>query len=277
VLPYDHGPEVLRIAGGGYHFLRDEFRIARTGLIHLIKWRQHSRWKLPLAEDVFFAWLRDKGFVAELSTCGRLAKQMHSQLAGWTNVLTDEPLLALFDKMTKGGEEGKGFSLGEVKNTLRSIGSNGNRLYESLVERNVFQLGYKTRCTHCGRASWFSVSEFAKKLQCPLCFKELDAISAVDSDNKGTWHLKTAGPFSVDKFADGSYSVLLSLNFLQEDRSLQTTPVMSFNAHHATTEKPWRQTLGSCGKKLSMGRPRTACCSRNAKATTNLNAKTSIV
>ncbi len=246
VLPYDHGPEVLRIAGGGYLFLRDEFRIARTGLIHLVKWRQHSRWKLPL-------WLKDKGFVAELSTCGRLAKQMHSQLAGWTSVLTNEPLLALFDKMTKGGEDGKGLSLGEVKNTLRSIGANGNRLYESLVERNVFQLGYKTQCTHCGRASWFSVSEFAKKLECPLCFKELDAISAVDSDNKGTWHLKTAGPFSVDKFADGSYSVLLSLHFLQEDRSLQTTPVMSFNARHATTGKTLEADLGAMWQETVYG------------------------
>jgi hypothetical protein len=244
VLPYDHGPEVLRVAGGGRLFLPDEFRIARTGLIHLIKWRQRARWKLPLAEDVFFAWLRDKGFVAELSTCGRLAKQMHSQLAGWTNVLTNEPMLALFDKMTKGGEEGRGASLGEVKNTLRGIGRSGNRLYESLVERNVFQLGYKTQCTHCGRASWFSVSDLATKLQCPLCFKALDAISAVDSDNKGSWHLKTAGPFSVEKFADGSYSVLLTLNFLQEDRSLQTTPVMSFNARHATTGEALEADLG---------------------------------
>jgi hypothetical protein len=243
VLPYDHGPEVLRIAGGRLS-LADEFRIARTGLVHLVKWRQQARWKLPPAEDVFFAWLKDKGFVAELSTCGRLAKQMYAQLAGWANVLTSEPLLALFDKMTKGGEDGKGASLGEVKNTLRSIGWGGNRLYESLVQRNIFQLGYKTQCTHCGRASWFSVDDFARKLECPLCFKVLDAISAVDSDNKGAWHLKMAGPFSVEKFADGSYSVLLTLNFLQEDQSLQMTPVMSFNARHATTGKTLEADLG---------------------------------
>ena len=71
------------------------FRISRTGAVHLVRWKRNTRWKLPLAEDVFFAWLRDKGFEAELSTCGRLAKQMHAQLGGWLNVLANEPLLKL--------------------------------------------------------------------------------------------------------------------------------------------------------------------------------------
>src|ERR1700682_1668588 len=107
----------------------------------LRRWKQRAQWRLPPAEDVFFAWLKDKGFEADLSPCGRLAKQMHSQLGGWDSVLTNEPLLALFDKMTRGGEEGKGASLGEVKNKLKAMGMRGNRLYESLVERNVFPLG----------------------------------------------------------------------------------------------------------------------------------------
>jgi hypothetical protein len=132
-----------------------------------------------------FSWLKDKGFNAELSTCGRLAKQMHSQLRGWTSVLTNEPLLSLFDTMARGGEDGKGAPLGEVKNRIKNMVRWNNRLYESLVERNVFQLGYKTHCPHCGRASWFSVNDLAAELTCPLCFKNLDAISAVDKVNQG--------------------------------------------------------------------------------------------
>jgi hypothetical protein len=243
VLPYDHGEEVLRVAGGIFASSPDEIRIGKTGAVHLVRWKRNMQWKLPLAEDVFFAWLKDKGFDAELSTCGRLAKQMYSQLGGWRSVLTNEPLLALFDSMTKGGEDGKGALLGEVKSRIRTIGGNGG-LYQSLVERNVFQLGYKTQCKHCGRASWFSVNDLAAELTCPLCYKKLDAIDAVDGANKGAWHLKTAGPFSVEKFADGSYSVLLALNFLQQDRSLQTTPVMSFKARDATTAKELEADLG---------------------------------
>jgi hypothetical protein len=159
-------------------------------------------------------------------------------------MLTNEPLLSLFDTMTKGGEDGKGAPLGEVKNRIRTVGLGGAGLYQSLVERNVFQLGYKTKCTHCGRASWFSVSELAAELTCPLCYKKLDAINAVDNANKGAWHLKTAGPFSVEKFADGSYAVLLTLNFLQQDHSLRTTPVMSFTAKHTSTAKELEADLG---------------------------------
>jgi hypothetical protein len=253
VLPYDHGEEVLRAAGGIFHSSRDEFRIGRTGAVHLVDWQRNTRWKIPLAEDIFFAWLKDKGFNAELSTCGRLAKQMHSQLRGWTSVLTNEPLLSLFDTMARGGEDGKGAPLGEVKNRIKNMVRWNNRLYELLVERNVFQLGYKTHCPHCGRASWFSVNDLAAELTCPLCFKKLDAISAVDKVNKGEWHLKTAGPFSVDKFGDGSYSVLLALNFLQHDHSLQTTPVLSFTAKHATTGMELEADLGLMWQDVAYG------------------------
>jgi hypothetical protein len=237
VLPYDHGDEVLRAAGGVFHHDRDEFRIGRTGPVLLIKWLRRTRWKLPLAEDVFFAWLADKGFEAELSTCGRLAKQIYSQLEGWTHALTNEPLLQLFDTMARGGEDGKGLTLGEVKNRIGKSGSLNKRLYEQLVDRKVFQLGYKTQCPHCGRGSWFGVNDLATELTCPLCFKKIDAINAVDRANKGDWHLKTAGPFSVDKFADGGYSVLLALHFLRQDHSLQTMPVMSFTAKNKNGEE----------------------------------------
>ncbi len=222
VMPYDHGENVLRLAGGSGSI--DEIRIGRTGLIHLVQWRNRYYWKVPLGEEVFFAWLKDKGFEPQLSTCGRLAKEIHSQLQGWLAPLTNETFVDLLEKMNRGGEEGKGLPLGQVKNVLQ-----GN-LYRSLVARGVFKLGYKTQCTHCLRTSWHSVESFASDLVCPLCHKNLDAISAVDSENQGAWHLKTAGPFSVSNYGDGSYTVLLTLNFFKRDMSLQRTPVLSFTA-----------------------------------------------
>ena len=88
----------------------------------------------------------------------------------------------------------------------------------------------------------------------PAVFQEAaDAISAVDKDNKGEWHLKTAGPFSVDKFGDGSYWVLLTLNFLQQDHSLRTTPVMSFKAKHGTSGKDLEADLGVMWQDMVYG------------------------
>ena len=97
VLPYDHGEEVLRVLGGGPLSLNDELRIGRSGPTYLVQWRDRTRWSPPVAEEVFFAWLRDRGYKAELSTCGKLAKQIYSQLRGWISVLTNEPLITLFE------------------------------------------------------------------------------------------------------------------------------------------------------------------------------------
>ena len=250
VLPYDHGQQVLHAVGGP--FLGDEFRIGRTGIVSLVTWRTRTHWKLPVAEDVFFAWLKDKSFEVDLSTCGRLAKQIHSQLRGWTSILTNEPLIALLEQMNKGGDEGKGAQLGHVKNALKAIDSSG-RMYRSLVEHGVFQLGYKTQCTHCQRSSWYALESLASQLLCPLCHKKLDAIAAVDRENKGDWHLKTAGPFSVGNYGDGSYCVLLGLNFFERDHSLQTTPVMSFTAKNAATAKELEADFGLMWRDTAFG------------------------
>lgn len=250
VLPYDHGQEVLRVVGG--LFLSDDFRIGHTGIVSLVNWRSRTHWKPPVAEEVFFAWLKDKGFEAGLSTCGRVAKQIHTQLRGWGNVLTNEPLITLLEQMNKGGEEGKGAQLGHVKNTLKTLDASG-RLYRSLVEHGVFQLGYKTQCTHCQRSSWYSLQSLASEFVCPPCHRKLDAISAVDRDNKGDWHLKTAGPFSIGNYGDGSYCVLLGLNFFQKDHSLQTTPVMSFTAKHAASGKLLEADFGIMWQDTAFG------------------------
>jgi len=228
VLPYDHGEEVIRAAGLFSPSGRN-FRIGRSGLVHLCSRRDQVRLNVPLAEDVFFAWLVDKGYVPELSTCGLLAKQINAHLKGWTSALTHEALLTLLDRMNSGGEEGRGADVGEVKNKLKAISSHGD-LYRSLSERGMFQLGFKTQCPLCRRGSWYRINDLGSELTCPLCHRKISAIAAVDTDNKGTWHLKTAGPFSVGNHADGSYSVLLTLNAFERDSSLQTTPVLSFKA-----------------------------------------------
>jgi hypothetical protein len=154
--------------------------------------------------------------------------------------------------MNNGGEDGKGASLGHVKNELKSIDSSG-RLYRSLVEHGVFKLGYKTRCTHCHRSSWHSLSSLAEQLVCPLCHKKLDAINAVDRDNKGDWWLKTAGPFSVGNHGDGSFCVLLGLEFFKRDHSLQTTPVLSFAAKQASSGKRLEADFGLMWQEASLG------------------------
>lgn len=226
VLPYDHGDRVLRVAGGPAS-MRDELRIGRTGLVYLVDRKSYVSWDMPLAQDILFAWLADKGYASKLSSCGLLAKEIHTQLRGWPSALTDERVLKLLEDMSKGDEDGRGLPLGEVRNRLKQIDESG-RIYNALIERKAFQLGYKTQCPHCGRASWYNVSALGSELTCPLCYKQVDAIKAVDTDNSGRWFLRTAGGFSVKNHADGAYCVLLTLNFFERGMHYQTTPVFSF-------------------------------------------------
>ena len=60
------------------------------------------------------------------------------------------------------------------------------------------------------------------------------AVGNLDAASGNPWYYKTAGPFSISNYADGSYGVLLALHFFSTlkwgSMSLGITPVMSFKA-----------------------------------------------
>ena len=233
LLPFDHGKQVVRAAGGIFAYGND-FRIGRSGLVHLSGWKSNIRLNVPLGEDILYAWLRDKGYAPELSTCGFLAKQLNAHLKGWTGVLTNEPLLKLLEHMNGDSDDGRGAEIGHVKAELKKIGPH---LYKELSERGVFQLGFKTQCPECRRRSWYGLKEMAPSLTCPLCHQAIPALAAVDADNKGRWHLKTSGPFSVPNYVDGAYSVLLTHGIFDRHSNIQATPAFGFKAKPKTAGK----------------------------------------
>ena len=234
VLPYEYGDRVLRATVGPIA-MRGKARIGRTGLVYLVDWKSRTSWDVPLAQDIFFGWLADQGYPSKLSTCGLLAKEINAQLDGWVNVLTNEPLLQLLETMNKGDEDGKGVRLQRVRQGLHKLDSS-DRLFDSLVDRKIFQLGYRSKCPHCGRSSWHSVDALGAELSCPLCYKRSDVIKAMSGGGIGHWHLRTAGGFSVKDYGQGSYCVLLTLNFFKHSMRYQTTPAFSFEPENP--EKP---------------------------------------
>lgn len=118
--------------------------------------------------------------------------------------------------------------IGEVKSRLHELSKRGN-LYEYLVPKGVFKLGLSIQCPRCLRHSWFPLETVRDTFSCPRC---LNAFSALGTVENSAWTFKTAGPFSVPHYADGAYSVLLTLSFFDNRyfSSLHTTPVLSFRA-----------------------------------------------
>lgn len=228
--PSDYGRETIW-ALSDFGGMPDESRIGRTGLIRLIKLDRRMSWTLPIAENVFAAWLKDKGLKVKLSSCGLLAKRIYTQLEGWIAVLANRKVLDLFALMTKPSKESQGLHFEDVKDRLRpddGIEHSNNHTFNTLAKKGIFSLGLTSQCPECTRHPWYPVASLNDELSCSLCAKKVSAIDAVS--RKANWSLKLAGAFSVGNSADGAYSVLLSLDFFKKMDHLQQTPIRSFTA-----------------------------------------------
>jgi hypothetical protein len=232
-----------------------DWRVGRNGLVKLVKDNWNERRSIPLAEDVFFAWLKDLGWQAELSSAGLLAKQIHKKLDGYDSILSNEQLLGLLEHMNGGTvqkngtpafknnvTDGRELPIGEVKSRLVKDGR--NNLYELLLKKEVFKMGLKVQCPQCLRRSWFSLESIRDNFTCLLCLNAFPAVGNVDSS---AWCYKTAGAFSVPRYADGAYAVLLTADFLNDRKMhrMRITPALSFVAKMENNKKTLEADLAA--------------------------------
>lgn len=227
VFPNSSGDHSVR-AFSSFASFKGDWRIGRNGIVKLVTRTLTEHWDVPLAQNVFFGWLRDLEWDAELSTAGLIARHLYTQLEGAPGTFRDERLLKLIEGMNGGPTEEREMPVAEAKNRLKQIRPG---LHDYLLSRRVFRLGCKVQCPQCSRNSWFNLDSIRETLTCPRCSGEWQAIGNVDA---GKWCYKTAGPFSVPGYADGAYCVLLALEFFAGIRmiNISATPVFSFTAKH---------------------------------------------
>ena len=125
-------------------------------------------------------------------------------------------------------------SVAEVKSRLERKEPASKSLYDYALENGFFRLGARVKCPNCFRHSWYALESVGDSFTCPKCLDTFAAVGNLDAASGNPWYYKTAGPFSIPNYADGSYGVLLALHFFstlkQGSRSLSITPVMSFKA-----------------------------------------------
>ncbi|HMG72806.1 MAG TPA: hypothetical protein VK582_04840 [Pyrinomonadaceae bacterium] len=237
VFPTSAGKKVANAISGRIS-LPGEWRVGRHGLVKLVKYGLSEMRDIPASEDVFFAWLEDRGWTPKLSTPGLIARQINRQLEGQPQyVLRNEKVLGLFEKMNGGlvKEDGspvddnrfvqeRDLSIGEVKSRIGSPS-----LYEYLLSKGIFKLGARVQCSNCLRNSWFQLDNVQDALTCPRCLNSFPAVGHLDSC---IWSYKTTGAFSLPNYADGAYAVLVTLKFFDDHNmnTMRTTPVVSFTA-----------------------------------------------
>ncbi len=84
-----------------------DWRISKKGLIYLSRHSENTiDLSLPQAEEVFTRWMKLKGWTVELSSAGRIAKQMILQLGGIGGVwiLAQEGIIQLLGRMNSSNE-----------------------------------------------------------------------------------------------------------------------------------------------------------------------------
>ena len=236
VYPKVEGSHLLHaIAGmpGGF----GGWRVGRHGLVRIIRGVSGESRKALESEKIFFAWLKDRGWEAKLSSPGILAKQIYKRLGGVVSMLADKDALALIEHMnggmvSRGGAQkddrviaDREASVAEVKRKL-----SGHR-YDWFIQKGIFKLGLRTKCPNCQRNSWFAMATLKEELDCPKCLNTFPAAGNIDQGRSG-WFYRTAGPFSVPNFADGAFSVLLTLEALagRITSGRRSTSVPSFEA-----------------------------------------------
>jgi hypothetical protein len=206
----------------------------RVEIVHLVRANHSEHFYIPTADNLFLAWLKDKGWTAQLSPPGILAKQIYKTLGGHLGGLLNEKLLGVFESMNGGKPNDENEPLAEERHLpVGEIKSKTGDAYQYLLERGVFRAGVKMQCSICFRHSWYPLDDLKDRCKCPKCLAIFSAVGNVD---KAQWSYKTAGSFSVPRYADGAFSVLLGMDFFNNHRlgSLSSfSPIFSFIAKNA--------------------------------------------
>jgi hypothetical protein len=225
-----------------------DWRVGRHGLVKRVTYNYSETRSITSAERVMFAWLTDLGWKPTLSSAGLLAKRIHQILEGQSFVLRYPSFLGLLEYMNGGAvnrnltparkadlSQDRDMSVAEAKNRLKGM-SRYSDLHAYTTSKGIFRLGLLVQCPSCTRRSWFALDALGESLTCPRC---VNPFSAVDNVDGGTWAYKTTGPFSVARYADGAYAVLLTLQCIAGNGALdrRTTPVLSFKAKRSNEDE----------------------------------------
>jgi hypothetical protein len=237
---------------GGH--LRDEsIWFSREGICTTSGAHPSSRhMRLPSSLNVFAAWAQKNGLEISISPAGRVAEQLISAVGGLQGVrmIGNEELIRVFDRMANGTLEvevsGDDQSESERRRRRKAsiplwqIGqllsrANKGDAYvaenhlSALLRSNVLILGMEVPCSECGQTNWLALDQLDTKLKCNRCLREFDF--PLTKPHKNTWSYRVQGPFAVEDYAHGAYSVAAALQFLIDEVSSECTWISSFRLH----------------------------------------------
>jgi hypothetical protein len=222
----------------------------REGIITVAgDYRTHRFLRAPSPTNVFASWAEGHKLKLELSPAGRNTEQVVKSLGGLSGVrlLRHEKIIKLLDRMAHGDLElelpdgspttGKKRRIRTsaapealVRETLMRANNGstyiaGNHL-KALLKSKVLTLGMRLQCPKCEESTWYGISELDLTLTCGRCLRQFPFPEA--RPPKNAWAYRVIGPFAVENFAYGAYSVALAVQFLADKVAEACTWIPSF-------------------------------------------------
>ena len=197
----------------GEHFLP-----TTEGLVTFPEHRDFSeRWNLD-ASTAFNKWFKANQASATPSDAGMATQQIIQTLGGPGGIscLAHKEVIELLNQIAKRPVT-KTADYQKFRNKIVCAVDDeelGDRIFETLVERKVVELGLELKCRKCGNWSWYSVNQLDYVLTCSLCLKQFHFPTTNPADSKHSrWAYRVIGPFAQPDYAKGGYAAVLSIRF----------------------------------------------------------------
>ena len=211
------------------------------GLVIFPEYRNFSeQWNLVDGTVAFNQWLNDKQVSATLSDAGRATQQIIETLGGCWGVscLAHRGVIELLDEMSRSPIT-KTAHYKEFENKIgNAIGNKRwkKRIFESLVERKVVELGLELRCSKCSKWSWYSIKQLDYLLTCSFCFKQFDfPITNPIGGKHSRWAYRLMGPFALPNYAEGGYAAALGIRFFADVISRRNRSAVTWSSGQEIT------------------------------------------
>ncbi len=209
--------------------------VGEEGIIVACKYEEMAQyWPLPSHETVMRAWFDSRGFATEPSDAGTTCREMLRTLGGpWgASSIANRDVIELLNGLAHAAVEVETASSrqddGVSRARARVIGRSklmqrlqaaysvdartAERHLSALVDRGVLRVGLMVRCPACTRSNFYPPEHIGDELECERCLRTFPFPASNPSTSK--WGYRTQGPFAVENYAQGAYTVALSLSVL---------------------------------------------------------------
>lgn len=208
----------------------DQF-VSREGHVTLHSFAHDSTYlTLPTMRQAISSWLAHDGIEAVQSDAGRVADQLIASIGSLaaTGLIADPESIALFDNMARSRKiwsdgSSEEFSertakIGQVRAWLSKLEKKPLGKYKTLdrfVSAGILKLGIAADCSHCTKENWYSLNDIGEDVSCERCLKKFKFPQGM-IPNSNNWKYRVVGPFATPHFAQGGYSVALTLRFIDD-------------------------------------------------------------